>query len=71
MMKKSWAYALIPEGSNVVENIIVANDSFKKKGYYTIKYYDSVFCQPGMYYNKNDSLFYDSPDFKEINGIGV
>lgn len=71
MMKKSGAYALIPEGSNIVKNIIVENDSFKKNGYYAIRYYDTVFCQPGMYYNKNDNLFYDSPDFKEINGIRV
>lgn len=50
--------AMIPNGSNRVENTIVANDdSFCIEGYYFIDM-TGKFCEAGMYYNKDDGLFY-------------
>ncbi|CAK8736356.1 hypothetical protein SODG_000606 [Sodalis praecaptivus] len=71
MMKDTGSYALIPEGSNRVENIIVASDDYQRKGYYTIRYNDTIFCQPGMYYNTKTGLFYDEPEFRHINRSAV
>lgn len=61
-------YALIKNKTIYVENIIVANDDFYLEGYYTIRYGAEVFCEIGMYYNKNSNLFYDDPEFTAING---
>lgn len=71
MMKDTGSYALIPEGSNRVENIIVASDDYQRKGYYTIRYDDTIFCQPGMFYDKKSGIFYDDKIFTKINKVSV
>lgn len=64
-------YALIKNNTIYVENIIVANDNFHLEGYYTVRYGPEVFCEIGMYYNKNGNLFYDDSEFTVINGKKV
>lgn len=67
MKENTGSYALIPENSNRVENIIVASDDYQRQGYYTVRYDEKTFCQPGMYYNAKTGLFYDEPEFRHIN----
>ncbi|CAK8739091.1 hypothetical protein SODG_002694 [Sodalis praecaptivus] len=57
MKENTGSYALIPETSNRVENIIVASDDYQRQGYYTVRYDEKTFCQPGMYYNAKTGLF--------------
>lgn len=65
-MKDVGTYALINKKSDIVENIIIANNDLKKDGCYLIRYSDKTFCQPGMYYNNLDGFFYDNKGFTII-----
>ena len=58
-------YAVLKEG--VVDNIIVADDNYSPDDLGVIKYGDEIFCQPGMFYNKEDGLFYDDKEYSKIN----
>jgi hypothetical protein len=58
MSESEIKYALIKNGDNVVSNIIVANSDYSLDGYYIIAIQSGVFCQPNMYYNKTDGVFY-------------
>lgn len=61
-------YAMIKENEIIVINTIVADPNFSIDGYYLIEIIAGVFCKIGMFYNKDDGLFYDDDDFKSING---
>lgn len=61
--------AVIQNNEIEVVNTIVADPDFEIEGFYLVEYdSDKVFCQKGMFYNKNDNLFYDDESFKTING---
>ncbi|MGV1608488.1 hypothetical protein [Klebsiella pneumoniae] len=60
-------YAVIESG--IVKNIIIAESGYEYDGAEHIEYPESVFCQPGMFYNKDDGLFYDDKEFSKINNI--
>lgn len=60
---------MILNNDTEVFNTIVADDSFIMDGYYFIKIESGVFCQSGMFYNKDDGLFYDDASFDVINGV--
>ncbi|POW54576.1 hypothetical protein C3408_22225 [Candidatus Pantoea alvi] len=59
-------YAVLETGTNVVENIILANESFVLDGYTLQLISNKVFCEPGMYYNVSDELYYQNPEFTTI-----
>lgn len=70
-MSDIGSYAMIKNDSVLVENIILADSSFKISGYYFISYDpNTVFCEPGMYYNSANDMFYDDEAFTKIDGIG-
>ncbi|HBT4702527.1 TPA: hypothetical protein MB312_005174, partial [Klebsiella pneumoniae] len=50
-------YAVIENG--IVINIIIAENGYEYAGADLVEYQESIFCQPGMFYNKDDGLFYD------------
>ncbi|HDE2134364.1 Uncharacterised protein [Klebsiella pneumoniae] len=60
-------YAVIENG--IVKNIIIAESGYEYDGAELIEYPESVFCQPGMFYNKDDGLFYDDKELSKINNI--
>ena len=55
-------YAMIQSGSNVVDNILIADSTDDFATLYpgeTLQAVASgVFCMPGMFYNSADSLYY-------------
>ncbi|EIY8630644.1 hypothetical protein MOI73_002225, partial [Escherichia coli] len=53
--------------SGIVKNIIIAESGYEYDGAELIEYPESVFCQPGMFYNKADGLFYDDKEYSKIN----
>lgn len=59
-------YAVLPEDSNQVENVIVATADFSLTGYILQVIQDGVFCEPGMYYNVSDGLYYQDQEFTTI-----
>jgi hypothetical protein len=62
----SKVYAVIPKKSKQVENTILAEDGFTVAGYKVIELSDDIYCQPGMYWNEEDGLFYQDEEFKEV-----
>lgn len=60
-------YAVIESG--IVKNIIIAESGYEYDGAELIEYPENIFCQPGMFYNKDDGLFYDDKEFSKINNI--
>ncbi|MCO7512726.1 hypothetical protein NJH77_26140 [Serratia fonticola] len=64
-------YAMLKTDSNYVENTIVADDKFSLSGFKLIKIEADVFCQPSMYFNDSDGLFYDDAEFTSINDNSV
>ena len=58
-------YAVIESG--IVKNIIIAESGYEYDGAELIEYPESVFCQPVMFYNKADGLFYDDKQYSKIN----
>ncbi|EPH1716270.1 hypothetical protein M3J21_09395 [Klebsiella quasipneumoniae] len=60
-------YAVIESG--IVKNIIIAESGYEYDGAELIEYPESVFCQPGMFFKKDDGLFYDDKEFSKINNI--
>lgn len=64
-------YAVLKIDSNYVENTIVADNKFSITGFKLIKIEADVFCQPRMYFNDADSLFYDNPEFTHIGDTPV
>lgn len=59
-------YAVIPKKSNYVENTILAAEGYTMTGFKVIALNGDVFCQPGMYWNEGDGLFYQDNEFTEI-----
>ena len=59
-------YAALKAGSNVVENIILADDSYAIEGYTLQIISSGTFCDPGMYYNTADGLYYQDSAFSSI-----
>lgn len=57
-------YAMIADGKTLVENTIVADNNYAMPGYYFVELKDGIRCETGMFYNKDDGIYYDSPDFK-------
>lgn len=68
MPSDTGRYAQLPDGSNVVKNTILMDASFTIDGYFFIKIGDTVKCEPGSFYNKEDGLFYDDEDLTIIAG---
>ncbi|WP_413510825.1 hypothetical protein [Serratia liquefaciens] len=64
-------YAVLKIDSNYVENTIVADDKFSMTGFKLIKIEADVFCQPRMYFNDADRLFYDDAEFTHIGDTPV
>ncbi len=64
-------YAMLKIDSNYVENTIVADDKFSITGFKLIKIEMDISCQPGMYFNDADGLFYDDAEFTTINDTPV
>jgi hypothetical protein len=64
-------YAMLKIDSNYVENTIVADDKFSLSGFKLIKIVADVFCQPSMYFNDADGLFYDDAEFTRISDTPV
>lgn len=60
------SYALIANDTTLVVNTIVADETFQMEGYYLIEMLDGILCQTGMYYNKEDGLFYFDPEFTSM-----
>ncbi|MFV8867601.1 hypothetical protein [Serratia fonticola] len=60
-------YAMLKTDSNYVDNTIVADDKFSVVGYKLIKIEPGISCQPGMYFNEADRLFYDNATFTSVN----
>ncbi|PLR30289.1 hypothetical protein CYR55_22300 [Chimaeribacter californicus] len=50
-------YAMIPNGSKVVMQVIETLNTFKMPGYYFILVADGVTCESGMIYNPADGSF--------------
>lgn len=63
-------YAQIKEGTNFVENVIVADSTFSIAGYNLIEVKNGICCEPSAYYNSDDSLFYSDSDFNVLAGTG-
>lgn len=59
-------YALLSEDSIAVENIIVAEPSFAQEGYFLVEIESDVFCEPGMYFNSGDGIYYQDEAFTYI-----
>lgn len=68
-MIKTDNYAMLENNSNYVDNTILADDKFSVVGFKLIKIEPEKFCQPGMYFNEIDGLFYDDEKSTVINGI--
>lgn len=60
-------YAMLRIDSNYVENTIVADEKFSVAGFKLIKIGIDTSCQPSMYFNDSDGLFYDDAEFTSIN----
>ncbi|GKJ17065.1 TPA: hypothetical protein ACHSNU_004789 [Klebsiella pneumoniae] len=60
-------YAVIENG--IVINIIIAENGYEYAGADLVEYQENIFCQPGMFYNKDDGLFHDDKEFSKINNI--
>lgn len=58
-------FAVISGG--VVKNIIIAEKDYSPDDVDIVEYSNSTFCQPGMFYNQSDGLFYDDETFTKIN----
>ncbi|QCT18519.1 hypothetical protein FEM41_02110 [Jejubacter calystegiae] len=54
----SARYAILENGSNKVKNVIIAPERFSFKGNMLLKLNEQVICQPGMFYNKANGVFY-------------
>ncbi len=53
--------AMIEASSNIVANVVAVEGDEKEmqmSGFYFVSSGDDVFCEPGMYYNPADDLFY-------------
>jgi len=51
--------AMMPAGSNRVDNVIIVGpDGFEMEGFVMTEVQDAVICEPGMYHNPADGLFY-------------
>lgn len=59
------SFAVISGG--VVKNIIIAEKDYSPDDVEVVEYSNSTFCQPGMFYNQSDGLFYDDETFTKIN----
>lgn len=64
-------YAMLKTDSNYVENTIVADEKFSVSGFKLIKIETDISCQPCMYFNDDDGLFYDDAEFTTINDNSV
>ena len=51
------------------QNIIIAENGYEYAGADLVEYQENIFCQSGMFYNKDDGLFYDDKEFSKINNI--
>ncbi|NIG17420.1 hypothetical protein F3J37_01840 [Pantoea sp. Al-1710] len=60
MMKT--VFAVIKNDQTLVENVIVAEDDFNIDGYTLIPVGD-LYCQPGMFFNLKDKIFYFDEEF--------
>lgn len=59
-------YALMKTGSGKVDNVILATEDYSLSGYILREVSENIYCNPGMYLNPADQLYYQEPDFKTI-----
>lgn len=63
--------AFILDGTYNVVAIMDVFDGYEISGFYLIEIKDGVYCAEGSYYNPDDGMFYDDPDYTTINGVAV
>ncbi|QJD69040.1 hypothetical protein HG421_15930 [Xanthomonas campestris pv. badrii] len=56
-------YAMIQRGTDVVVNIIVSDSGFTIDGFEFRALQDKTVCEPGMYFNRGDGLYYFDAKF--------
>ncbi|MGO2458748.1 MAG: hypothetical protein ACTH8P_01045 [Ewingella sp.] len=62
-------YAMIPDGTTLVNNVINADETFTLDGYFFVLVPDSVMIEPGTYYNAANGLYYVDDKFKTQYGL--
>ena len=58
-------YAMIQTGDEVVVNVIVSDSSFTIDGFELRALQDKTVCEPGMYFNRRDWLYYFDAQFTQ------
>ncbi|CAD7378240.1 hypothetical protein X12_001146 [Xanthomonas arboricola] len=58
-------YAMIQTGTDVVVNIIVSDSGFTIDGFEFRALQDKSVCEPGMYFNRGDGLYYFDATFTQ------
>ncbi|AOD13551.1 hypothetical protein VB151_10025 [Xanthomonas fragariae] len=58
-------YAMIQTGNDVVINIIVSESGFTIDGFEFRALQDTTVCEPGMYFNRRDGLYYFDAQFTQ------
>ncbi|PPT85980.1 hypothetical protein XarzCFBP7410_01810 [Xanthomonas arboricola pv. zantedeschiae] len=58
-------YAMIQTGTDVVVNIIVSDSAFTIEGFEFRPLQDKTVCEPGMYFNRGDGLYYFDAHFTQ------
>jgi hypothetical protein len=56
---------MIQTGSDLVVNIIVSESGFAIDGFEFRPIEESTMCEPGMYFNRRDGLYYFDPEFTQ------
>ncbi len=67
MTKSAKRFALIKSGNIQVNNTIQADEGLVIKGYLLQEIQADVFCEPGMFYNVSDGLYYQEREFLTIS----
>lgn len=66
MTESAKRFALIKSGDIQVNNTIQADEGLFIKGYVLQEVEADVFCEPGMFYNSEDGLYYQEKEFETI-----
>lgn len=59
-------YAVIKEGNNIVDNIILADENYKIEGFNLHELDANTFCEPEMFLNFTDGIYYQDNAFTLI-----
>ncbi|MCC5052016.1 hypothetical protein [Xanthomonas campestris] len=58
-------YAMIQNEADVVVNVIVSDSGFTIDGFEFRALQDKTVCEPGMYFNRRDGLYYFDAQFTQ------